>query len=235
MKKKLLIIMLLTAFALILMTACGGSAEPAAEGDGSGENDVNETTAAAAPAEVQLLDYGYSVSEDNYMTCGYVIQNPSEDTAYEFPVVNVTAYDENGDVLATEEQTMNKIQPGETQAFTSLVDCNGTSPDKVEIHHFVYQSRDISLADLMGRLTVYSGLLAYLCQFPLQIVRCSDIEKILGMQSFLKLLRFNFSGNVETFIGNDYFTFICIFLQVFLNLIFPCTPGSVFIHGVYDN
>ena len=133
MKKKLLIIMLLTAFALILMTACGGSAEPAAEGDGSGENDVNETTAAAAPAEVQLLDYGYSVSEDNFMTCGYVIQNPSEDTAYEFPVVNVTAYDENGDVLATEEQTMNKIQPGETQAFTSLVDCNGTSPDKVEI------------------------------------------------------------------------------------------------------
>jgi len=27
---------------------------------------------------------------------------------------------------------MNKIQPGETQAFSSIVDCNGQTPDKVE-------------------------------------------------------------------------------------------------------
>ena len=44
----------------------------------------------------------------------------------------LTAYDENGDVLATGDQMMNKIQPGETQTFASILDCNGQKPDKVE-------------------------------------------------------------------------------------------------------
>ena len=72
------------------------------------------------------------MTDDAYMVYGFVIENPRKDTAYEFPKVIITAYDSNGDVLATGEQVMNKIQPGETQAFGSIVDCNGQNPEKVE-------------------------------------------------------------------------------------------------------
>ena len=86
----------------------------------------------AVAKDVQLVETGYSLSEENYLTFAFVINNPTEDTAFEFTDITVTAYDENGDVLATGDQMMNKIQPGETQTFASILDCNGQKPDKVE-------------------------------------------------------------------------------------------------------
>ncbi len=128
MKTKTIILAILVAAALAVLTACGGSAKPA-EGNDPAEGSVAETKAAQ---KVRLLEYGYCVTEDNYIKYGFVIENPSEDTAYEFPDVTVTAYDENGDVLATGDQMMETIQPGEKQAFGSLLDCNGAEPGKVE-------------------------------------------------------------------------------------------------------
>lgn len=134
MRKKSLFITMVIAFALCCLTACGGSSE-------STDSDAGESGSAdkAKAVDVEIVESGYSMADDSYMVYGFVIENPSEDTAYEFPKVIITAYDENGDVLATEEQTMNKIQPGEKQAFGSVVDCNGQDPDKVE---FVAESGD---------------------------------------------------------------------------------------------
>ena len=75
---------------------------------------------------------GYYVTDDNYIKYGYEIKNSSKKTTYQFPTVTITAYDENGHVLATEDQVMGVISPGEKQAFGSVADCNGKSPDKVE-------------------------------------------------------------------------------------------------------
>lgn len=122
--------LLLACIMVIAFTACGSNGnEPAT-------SDADESVAAEVEEEkavdVEVVESGYSVDEDAYMTYGFVIHNPSEKDAYEYPRVIITAYDSNGDVLATEEQIMNKIQPGETQAFSSIVDCNGEQPDKVE-------------------------------------------------------------------------------------------------------
>lgn len=140
MKKKMLLITMVMVFALACLTACGGGTE-------SDNSDAGESGTAKEEkvVDVKLVESGYTMTDDSYMKYGFEIENPSEDTAYEFPKVIITAYDENGDVLTTEEQTMNKIQPGEKQAFGSVIDCNGQNPDKVE---FVVESGEkISPAD----------------------------------------------------------------------------------------
>lgn len=125
--KKMLLITITALFAVLCLTACGSETE-------STDSDAGEsgTPKEEKSVDVKLVESGYTMAEDSYMKYGFVIENPSEDIAYEFPKVIITAYDENGDVLATEEHTMNKIQPGERQAFGSVIDCNGQDPDKVD-------------------------------------------------------------------------------------------------------
>ena len=80
---------------------------------------------------VEIVESGYTLS-DEYVNYAVVMENKSETTAFEYHKILITAYDANGDVLATEEQTMNEIQPGEKQMFASSVNCNGETPATVE-------------------------------------------------------------------------------------------------------
>ena len=120
--KRLVLCSLLAAL-LVLFTGCGGASD-------SGEAAPEQETTKAA--DLELTDSGYSVTEDNFIHWGAVVKNPDEVNAYEYPVITITAYDKNGEVLAAEEQTLMGIEPGEEQAFGSLVDANGEKPDKVE-------------------------------------------------------------------------------------------------------
>ena len=92
------------------------------------------TTAAPVYEDVVLLDSGYSMSKDgDYIYWAAEFQNPEgNSTAYEYTKILITAYDETGAVLATDDQTMNRIQPGEKQVFGSLMSSNGKAPSKVE-------------------------------------------------------------------------------------------------------
>ena len=125
---KKIIVLLLSCILAFAFTSCSGDSSETETTDTGESSTVEEEKA----VDVEVVDSGYSISEDAFMTYGFVIHNPSEKDAYEFPKVIITAYDANGDVLATEEQVINSIQPGETQAFSSIVDCNGETPDKVD-------------------------------------------------------------------------------------------------------
>ena len=129
--KKISFLLILILSVLLALTACGGGNDTqsdAAQPDAGESSTVEEEKS----VDVEITESGYSVGDDGYLNYGVVFHNPSENDAYEFHKVIITAYDENGDVLANEEQVMNRIQPGETQAFSSIVDCNGQTPDKVE-------------------------------------------------------------------------------------------------------
>ena len=81
---------------------------------------------------VRLVESGYEISEGGYMNAGVIIENPCQDTAYEFPKIIATAFDANGAVLATETQVLNEIQPGERQAFHVFMSCNGQEPARID-------------------------------------------------------------------------------------------------------
>lgn len=146
--KKRLLLGLLVVMVLFCITACGSSenAKDENKNNSSSENQYGATSSIFEEKEsetesinledgasVEVIESGYSVSESFYMTYVYIIENKSETTAYEFPRVFITAYDSDGNVLATEEQVMNSIQPGEKQAFCSVMDCNEQLPAKVEM------------------------------------------------------------------------------------------------------
>lgn len=145
MKKRHLKILFATgaiACSILCLSACGDDSNETDSNKASSqstdyntENSNNESKKENVKSkEVELLDAGYFVTDDYYLKYGFVIVNPDENTAYEFPKVIITTYDDNGDVLSTEEQTMNKLQPGEQQTFGSVIDCNGKKPKKVEFN-----------------------------------------------------------------------------------------------------
>lgn len=81
---------------------------------------------------VKIVETGYEITDGGYMYAGVVIENPSQDTAYDYPKIIATAFDANGAVLATETQVLHNIQPGERQAFNVFMSCNGQEPSRVD-------------------------------------------------------------------------------------------------------
>ena len=121
--KHFILTLIVLATVMISLSACGGNS--------SGNNKSSEGQ--KKDLEVQIVESGYSVNADsNIINYAFVIQNPNDATAYDFPKVNVTAYDENNQVLANHEQTMHHIEPGEKQAFGAPMSSNGKAPTKVD-------------------------------------------------------------------------------------------------------
>lgn len=174
MKKRLILIFALV-FTLLPLSGCGDSNQvkvsenvekaPVAEKK-AGREKEKKTEGEEDP--IELLETGYSVSEDHYMNFGFKYTNNSDKYAYELPKITITAYDGSGDVLATNEQTMMVIQPGEVQAFGFVMDCNGQDPTNVEFtaesgnriqpSEDVVKSSDLEITGLNDRADEFGGV-----------------------------------------------------------------------------
>ena len=120
MKKRILALCLVIAVLGLCIAGCSCS-----------KTDSN-TQQAKQDENLRIVETGYEISESGYMNAGVIIENPSQDTAYEFSKIVATAFDANGAVLATEDQVLNKIQPGERQTFAVFMSCNGQEPARVD-------------------------------------------------------------------------------------------------------
>lgn len=103
------------------------------ENNGTSTSVVSKEKTTVEQKEVKLKDSGYSLSKDgDYVYYAFIVENEDKKTFYEFYKVTITALDESGGVLGTEEQTMGTIAPGETQAFGSSFSVSGGKVKKVE-------------------------------------------------------------------------------------------------------
>lgn len=106
------------------------------EADESKETTTTTTSEPEDDGTVEIVECGCSTGKllgSLYCYWGVVYRNTSKTHSYNFTKINVTAYDKDGDVLATDSQTMSLIRPGETIAFGGgSFDLNGEKPDKVE-------------------------------------------------------------------------------------------------------
>ena len=131
MKRNLLSVSLLL-LAIFILVACGKNSEVSYNYD-SFENESEVEEFQPETNGLKILESGYGIDEDNEVSVGVIYENTSEKTAYEMAELTITAYDKNGDVLATDSSFLGTILPGDTHAATDrYIDCKGQKPDKVE-------------------------------------------------------------------------------------------------------
>lgn len=123
MIKKIAAVAAAGALALALAGCSGGSES------GSGDQTQAEEKAPKAVEEVVLVDSGWS-AENGYIMYGVVLENKSDKIA-EFPTVQITGKDAEGNVISSEDMVLSEIQPGETVAYGGQSG-NGTAPSSVE-------------------------------------------------------------------------------------------------------
>lgn len=109
MKRKLLLI----ALCLLALTACGAE-EQAQEVQPEAPPQVADESTTTAPDDdmtLDLVEYGYSVSSNQYLYCSVFMSNPSKDFCIKYPAYRVTARDADGIVMGTRDITNSIIYP----------------------------------------------------------------------------------------------------------------------------
>jgi len=144
-RKILSIIMILSL--MLSLAACGGEKTNSELTQNQSETSNETSNSKMLPIEVK--EFGYSM-QDEYVYYSVILHNPNEDKAIELPSFRITARDESGSPLATEEQTLSIIYPKQDfvhafQAFDvdempATVDIEVLEPDD-------YNIKNVSMLD----------------------------------------------------------------------------------------
>jgi len=121
------------------LTACGSETTPASSPADSPQTTApassgsgNQAVAPSTPADLKLVESGYTVTDSGYILYAVCIENPNADKAAEFPVISVVGKDAGGAILFSDDWTLGEVLPGE-KAFYATSAGNGVAPASVEI------------------------------------------------------------------------------------------------------
>lgn len=145
MKKTITI--LLSFVLTLLLIACEGENNNANNLQNKGETSISENNSKVLPIEVK--EFGYSMSNE-YVVCSVILHNPNEETAIELPSFRITARNEAGELLATEDQTLSIIYPQQDFVYASQMFDVDEVPANVEIEILEpedYNIKNISMLD----------------------------------------------------------------------------------------
>lgn len=118
--------------------------DSARSGGDEGIVDPSGGSAAHTDAKLVVTEYGWHADEHGYIYYGVGIACEG-DFAIEYPSIQITGYDADGNVLFAEEQTFGVIGAGETQCYAGISG-NGSRPERVEITAIQPESYQISAA-----------------------------------------------------------------------------------------
>ena len=132
-KRKLFIVAVLLTSFIFVFAACGDSGDT----ESTEAQEATEATESAVVdeevADIEVVESGYNVRDDATVVYGYIIRNPNETVAFEYPMITVNVCDANGDVIASNTDSTCLIQPGEVQALYGHIECEGADPAKIEV------------------------------------------------------------------------------------------------------
>lgn len=144
------------AVAIILMRALGVGTpaekdvnaattadEPAASAPVPDDEPAGGDAPAAAVADLEIVESGWSVGSDGYVYYAFALRNPN-DFVVDLPGVKITGRDEDGQVLFSEEQYLYVVGAGETNYFGSLVG-GGEAPTTVEFEPLPVEDYQVGL------------------------------------------------------------------------------------------
>ena len=141
MKKRLSHIVLILICILALCSCVkSNDTDKGAESGNSVSKTVNKAEKEVTKEEqknVSLVESGYSIKDDGYgnvyVYYGATVNNPNKKNVASFPSIIITAKDQAGTIVGTNEQMLYSIAPEDTVSFGGLVSCNGAVPATVEI------------------------------------------------------------------------------------------------------
>ena len=123
----------LAAFATastMILTGCGGNEADSGSGtqSSSGQKD---SPASTEPKELEIVESGWSISDQGYVMYGIGIKNPNADKEADLPSFTITGKKQDGSIVFNDQQTLFVIAPNET-VYYGFQAGNGTAPDTVE-------------------------------------------------------------------------------------------------------
>ncbi len=95
------------------------------------EKPTSTSGASHLPAELSIVESGWSVGAHGYVHFGIGLKNSDGPAAIAFPTIKVYGYDANDNLIFTDEKTYSAIEPGQTVYFGDQAG-NGTAPARVE-------------------------------------------------------------------------------------------------------
>ncbi len=102
------------AILLILGAGCAASTSPSGTAKPAG----NASTApASAPVPLAMADSGWALSENGYVTWGFILENTNVDAGAENVTVRISMKDAGGAELGTQDVAVKRIMPGATVAL----------------------------------------------------------------------------------------------------------------------
>lgn len=112
----------------------------------NGTGDTDSSQDASGPAQLELVESGWSPGTDGFINYAFAIRNPSSTETIDYPEVVITGRAADGSVVFSHSQVLFSIGPGETQYFGGPAG-NGTAPDTVEFALGASNDFDITEAD----------------------------------------------------------------------------------------
>lgn len=101
---------------------------------GSASAEAGQGANESGDAMFEVVESGWTISSQesgNYVHYALALRSLNDEEAVRYPKVRITGRDENGDLLFSDEQTLNVLYPGQTVYFASLAGGN-VVPDTVE-------------------------------------------------------------------------------------------------------
>lgn len=102
---------------MALISGCGGDDAPPEDATSeavalttSPESQSNPSSS-VEDVSFDVVDYGYSVSEKQYLYCSVILRNSNADFCIKYPAYRVTARDSSGVVLGSREITLGILYP----------------------------------------------------------------------------------------------------------------------------
>lgn len=125
--KKILLILLLC----LCCAGCGGNTTTEESNTSKDNTEKTNTKQNREYPQLTITESGYTF-EDDYIHYAYGMLNPSNEYVIEYPECTITAYAEDGSIIGTTVDTLNKIGQDETLYNSGTLDCKGISPSRVE-------------------------------------------------------------------------------------------------------
>lgn len=153
--RKILLFLTVMVF-MITLTACSAPANDGSAQDSMEQESIDSNANFDAFKQIEIKNTGFALN-GKYLYCAFEFYNPNDDLCVIFPSFRITARDEAGTLMGTDDYVGSAIYPGQTGYFAGQFFEVDQLPDDVEFSVLPAEDYAIESVDLIAH-PVYKQL-----------------------------------------------------------------------------